>query len=76
MSGTKDRSASTTAGRWLATAVPEVASTTAGDPEARAWPRAWNAADRSSVTTRVVIPGCSSKAMARAAERDPGEMTT
>ena len=44
-------------------------------PSTRARPKARNAAERSSRTTEVSIAGCWSRAMAIAAEREPGEMT-
>ena len=51
MSGTPEWCASSTAGCRLATAVPEVVTTTTGSPVSTARPRARNPADRSSMRT-------------------------
>ena len=55
-SGTRARSASSTAGWKLAAAVPEVHSTTTARPDRLAAPRAKNAADRSSRCTCTADP--------------------
>src|SRR5947209_1855176 len=70
--GVRDWSASTTAGWKLAAAVPEVHTTAAGRPVALAAPRAQKAADRSSISTCVLRPGCPASASARGVEREPG----
>jgi hypothetical protein len=69
-------SASTTAGKKFAVAVPDVDRTATGRPEPFAAPNAWKAAERSSMTTRATTSGCSLAAIAIAAERDPGDKTT
>src|SRR3954451_8222551 len=74
-SGPPASSASTTAGWRLAAAEPDVQSTAAGLPIARAVPRAKNPALRSSRITVTSMPGCRQRAMARGVEREPGETT-
>ena len=76
--GMAPRSASTTAGNRLATALPEVVTTAAGTPAARPKPRAKKAADRSSTAVNSCRPPGSSSpaATARGAERLPGQSTS
>src|SRR3954454_15193611 len=75
ISGTPASSASTTAGWRLAAAEPDVQSTAAGLPVARAVPRAKNPALRSSRITVTSMPGSCQRATARGVEREPGETT-
>src|SRR5690554_4807141 len=75
-SDTPELSASTTAGTRFATAVPDVVTTAAGRPVAFAHPRAWKAAERSSITMLNSTPGWSDAAKTSAVERDPGDATT
>ncbi len=77
--GTPPWSASRTAGRRFATAVPDVQITAAGKPVSSPMPRAVNPATRSSIRTCRRIRLCSSAAAAARAsawERDPGLSTT
>src|SRR5699024_4595883 len=67
------------AGNRLPAAVPDVVTTAAGCPEARAIPMAVNAAERSSMRTcsrRVLGSAASASAYTSGAEREPGPMTT
>src|SRR3954467_5890017 len=75
ISGTPASSASTTAGWRLAAAEPDVQSTAAGLPVARAVPRAKNPALRSSRITGTPTPGPRQRATASGVEREPGETT-
>src|SRR3712207_4042334 len=72
ITGTPSVAASTTAGNPLATAVPEVVIQAAGRPVARAYPRAANAAPRSSKWTRLSAFSFSASAATRGVEREPG----
>ena len=77
-SGSAERSASTAAGNRLATAVPEVVITAAARPDAAAIPRAWKAAERSSMAVVSVSKPRSARppaASASGAERLPGQST-
>src|SRR5215210_6586166 len=70
--GTPSVAASTTAGRPLATAVPEVVIQAAGPPVARACPSAAKAVPRSSKWTRVLAFSLAASAATSGVERDPG----
>src|SRR3712207_2657799 len=70
--GTASVAASTTAGRPLATAVPEVVIQAAGRPEARAKPRAAKALPRSSKWIRSLPFGLEASAATSGVEREPG----
>src|ERR671916_2173610 len=70
--GTPSVAASTTAGRPLATAVPEVVIHAAGRPVARAWPRAAKAVPRSSKWMRLRALSFAASAATRGVEREPG----
>src|ERR687898_3129183 len=70
--GTPSVAASTTAGRPLATAVPEVVIQAAGRPVARAWPRAAKAVPRSSKWMRLRALSFAASAATRGVEREPG----
>jgi hypothetical protein len=73
--GTAASPASTTGACRLAAAVPEVQTTATGRPLALASPRAQNPAERSSIRTCTRTRGCSQKASASGALRDPGAIT-
>src|SRR5829696_1383888 len=70
--GTPSVAASTTAGRPLATAVPEVVIQAAGRPVARACPRAAKAVPRSSKWMRLWALSFAASAATRGVEREPG----
>src|SRR5215210_262884 len=70
--GTPSVDASTTAGRPLATAVPEVVIQAAGPPVARACPRAAKAVPRSSKWIRLRSFSFAASAATRGVEREPG----
>src|SRR5215210_1038783 len=70
--GTPSVDASTTAGRPLATAVPEVVIQAAGRPVARAKPMAANAVPRSSKWMRLRALWFAASAAIRGVEREPG----
>src|SRR5215210_4272822 len=70
--GTPSVAASTTAGRPLATAVPEVVIQAAGPPVARACPRAAKAVPRSSKWMRLRAFSLAASAATRGVEREPG----
>src|SRR5918998_2581909 len=70
--GTPPVAASTTGGRPLATAVPEVVIQAAGRPVARAWPRAAKAVPRSSKWTSFLALLFPASAATRGVEREPG----
>src|SRR5215210_3643533 len=70
--GTPSVEASTTAGRPLATAVPEVVIQAAGRPVARAKPMAANAVPRSSKWMRLRALWFAASAAIRGVEREPG----
>src|SRR5918993_1347692 len=70
--GTPSVAASTTAGRPLATAVPEVVIQAAGRPVARAWPSAAKAVPRSSKWIRLRALSFAASAARRGVEREPG----
>src|SRR5215210_1206012 len=70
--GTPSVDASTTAGRPLATAVPEVVIQAAGRPVARAKPRAAKAVPRSSKWMRLRAFSFAASAAIRGVEREPG----
>src|SRR5664280_200354 len=75
MSGTPDRSASTTAGCNSTAAVPLVVTTRAGRPVACPMPSAVNPAERSSRRTWTVMPRWATRARARGADLEPGHTT-
>src|SRR5215207_6014886 len=70
--GTPSVAASTTAGRPLATAVPEVVIQAAGRPVARACPSAAKAVPRSSKWMRLRALMLAASAATRGVEREPG----
>ena len=75
MSGTRPRSASTTAAWSSAAAVPLVVTTRAGRPPARPIPSAVNPAERSSSLTCTAMAGWAARATASGVDREPGHTT-
>src|SRR4051795_1141938 len=73
-SGTPASSASTTAGRKLPAAVPDVEVITAGSPVALAMPSAKNAAQRSSTCECTVRRPSRTSASTSGGEREPGDV--
>src|SRR5690606_41734528 len=76
MRGTCPTYASTTLGRKLAAAVPEVHRTATGRRAALAAHKAKTPAERSSMWLKRRTPGCSAKRRARGVEREPGAKQT